>query len=192
MYPTIAVEGSDSFDAISRSYSYLYGRPWRLAFYTLIAVIYGGLTYAFVRFFIYLMLAVAHAFAGFWFVGTIGSGESLWNSLWAGPIALGRLSYDVDYLSLTWAQGVAAWFLSLWVHLVASLLGAYAISFYFSANTVIYLLMRKEVDSTELDDVYLEESEDEFVEQPAPASQATAPSSNGGATEGSAGNTTDS
>ena len=47
MYPTIAVEGSDSFDAISRSFSYLYARPWRLAFYTLVAVVYGGLTYAF-------------------------------------------------------------------------------------------------------------------------------------------------
>ena len=31
MYPTIAVEGSDSFDAISRSFSYVYVRPWRLA-----------------------------------------------------------------------------------------------------------------------------------------------------------------
>ena len=27
MYPTIAVEGSDSFDAISRSFSYVYARP---------------------------------------------------------------------------------------------------------------------------------------------------------------------
>ena len=42
------------------------------------------------------------------------------------------------------------------------LLGAFAISFYFSANTIIYYLMRREVDATELDDVYVEQSEDEF------------------------------
>ena len=35
MYPTIAVEGSDSFDAITRSFSYVYARPWRMLFYTL-------------------------------------------------------------------------------------------------------------------------------------------------------------
>ena len=29
MYPTVAVEGSDSFDAISRSFSYVFARPWR-------------------------------------------------------------------------------------------------------------------------------------------------------------------
>src|SRR6185503_11482657 len=45
MYPTIAVEGSDSFDAISRSFSYVYARPWRMVFYTVVAVVYGALTY---------------------------------------------------------------------------------------------------------------------------------------------------
>src|SRR5207244_3596506 len=33
MYPAIAVEGSDTFDAFSRAYNYLYARPWRTAFY---------------------------------------------------------------------------------------------------------------------------------------------------------------
>jgi hypothetical protein len=42
------------------------------------------------------------------------------------------------------------------------MLGAFAISFYFSANTIIYYLMRREVDATELDDVYLEQSEEDF------------------------------
>ena len=37
-------------------------------------------------------------------------------------------------------------------------------SFYFSANTIIYFLMRHEVDATELDDVYLEQADDEFAE----------------------------
>ena len=31
LYPTMAVEGSDSFDALSRSFAYVYARPcaWR-------------------------------------------------------------------------------------------------------------------------------------------------------------------
>src|SRR3989440_5840949 len=60
----------------------------------------------------------------------------------------------------------------VWVYLAIGLLGAFAISFYFSANTIIYFLMRHEVDATELDDVYLEQSDDEFAE-PAPAMTVT-------------------
>ena len=71
MYPTIAVEGSDSFDAISRSFSYVFARPWRMLWYTAVAVAYGALTYLFVRFFIYMVLAVTHFFVGWWlFRGT--------------------------------------------------------------------------------------------------------------------------
>jgi hypothetical protein len=60
MYPTIAVEGSDSFDAISRSFSYVYAKPWRMLFYTIVAIIYGALCYLFVRLFIWLMLIMTH------------------------------------------------------------------------------------------------------------------------------------
>src|SRR5205823_13700474 len=49
MYPTIAVEGSDSFDAISRSFSYVYARPWRMLFSTQLAVRHGALCHAPVR-----------------------------------------------------------------------------------------------------------------------------------------------
>ena len=34
LWPTVAVEGSDGFDAMSRSYSYFYSRPWRTALVT--------------------------------------------------------------------------------------------------------------------------------------------------------------
>src|SRR5207302_8928794 len=38
MYPTIAVEGSDSFDAISPSFSYVYARPQRMLCSTIAAL----------------------------------------------------------------------------------------------------------------------------------------------------------
>ena len=164
MYPTIAVEGSDSFDAISRSFSYLYARPWRLAFYTAVAILYGALTYTFVRFFIYLMLYLTHTFAGLFFFTNAPSTAPLWPTMWPNPVVNERLVYDVDYLTLTLGQDIGASLLSFWVYLTIGMLGAFAISFYFSANTIIYYLMRNEVDATELDDVYLEQSDEEFPE----------------------------
>ena len=62
MYPTIAVEGSDSFDAISRSFSYVFARPWRMIFYSVLSLLYGALCFIFVRYFVYVMLGATHYF----------------------------------------------------------------------------------------------------------------------------------
>jgi hypothetical protein len=177
MFPTVAVEGSDSFDAISRSFSYVFARPWRMLWYTLVSLVYGGIAYLFVRFFLFVMLSLTHFFVGWW-LGP--KANQYWNdspSIWPAP-TWDSLVYNVDYGSLWWREDVAAGLISFWVYLVIGLLGAFAISFYFSANTIIYYLMRREVDATELDDVYVEESEDEFGE-PVPAAADTAGSSAG-------------
>jgi hypothetical protein len=185
MYPTIAVEGSDSFDAISRSFSYLYARPWRLAFYTGIAIVYGALTYTFVRFFIYLLLYLTHTFVGLLFLSSADSTAPLWPTMWPNPWTYGRLAYDIDFMTLSGGQAIGAALLAFWVYLTVGMLGAFAISFYFSANTIIYYLMRHEVDATELDDVYLEQSEEEFAEAAPPASAGAPPGQGSDAETGS-------
>src|SRR5205823_2792429 len=103
------------------------------------------------------------------------SSDALWTVMWRGPSAPpGRLSYDIDFLSLRWYQDLAAFLVAFWVYLVVGMLGAYAISFYFSANSIIYFLMRHEVDATEMDDVYLEQSEEDFADATAPPATVTA------------------
>jgi hypothetical protein len=160
MYPTIAVEGSDSFDAISRAFSYVYARPWRMILYTSVAVIYGALCYLFVRLFIFLMLALTHRFLRLGMFREAPSAENLLPAMWRGPSATGTLSYEPNWLALRWDQDIAAFLIAFWVYLLISVLGAFAISFYFTANTIIYYLMRHEVDATEMDDVYLEQSDE--------------------------------
>jgi hypothetical protein len=162
MYPTIAVEGSDSFDAISRSFSYVYARPWRMLFYSLVALAYGAGTYLFVRMFIWLTLVLTHHFVGMGMVISADNGTYLLDTMWPGPANTGRLAFASDYQALSAGQSIGALFMNCWVMLLVSFLGAFALSLYFSANTIIYYLMRSEVDSTELDDVYLEQSEEEL------------------------------
>jgi hypothetical protein len=168
MYPTIAVEGSDSFDAISRSFSYLYARPWRLAFYTLVAAVYGTVTYIFVRYFLKLILSLTHYFVGMGIFRDADNTKPLWTTIWPDPLLAPRLSFTPDYLTLAGGQDIGAFLVWMWVCLCIAMLGAFAISFYFSANTIIYMLMRHEVDATELDDVYLEQSEEDFGDLSAP------------------------
>ena len=64
IYPTLSVEVSDSFDAISRSFSYVYARPWRMLFYTLLLLVYGAVTYLFLTCAMYVLLAGVHVFVG--------------------------------------------------------------------------------------------------------------------------------
>ncbi len=45
MWPTISAEGTDSFDALSRSYSYTYQRPVHYLFYAAVAGILGMLAW---------------------------------------------------------------------------------------------------------------------------------------------------
>ena len=168
MYPTVAVEGSDSFDAISRSFSYVFSRPWRMLWYTLVALVYGALCYLFVRFVIYLVLVVTHFFVSWWLRG---QPATYFPDMWPMP-TWDSLPYEPRYNNpapphndhLKFTESFAAGLMSMWIYLVIGLLGAFAISFYFSVSTIIYYLMRREVDATELDDVYLEDADDEFGE----------------------------
>jgi hypothetical protein len=186
MYPTVAVEGSDSFDAISRSFSYVFARPWRMLWYTIVTVIYGAICYLFVRFFIWLVLAATWFFMT-WFLGAHNGGmqhpADVFPHMWPQPglgiegntDPLNPLPYSPDYLSLKGTETVAAGLMVWWNYLIIGLIGAFAISFYFSANTIIYYLMRREVDATELDDVYVEDTDDELEEPAATTSAGSAP-----------------
>ncbi len=167
MYPTIAVEGSDSFDAISRSFSYVYARPWRMLFYTMVAIVYGAITYMFVRLFLFITLSLTHYFVGWWIFRTADNYQPLWGEMWHLP-QFSNLPYSPDFPALGGGQWLGAMLIWIWVFLTVCLMGAYVISYYFSVNTLIYYLLRSDVDATEMDDVYLEQPEEDFSEAPAP------------------------
>ncbi len=175
MWPTIAVEGSDSFDAISRSFSYVYAKPWRSLFYFLVASVYGAFCFLFVRLFVLLMLKLSRIFVGIGLAGTsrpaVGDGASKLDVMWRPP--------TFESLMPAWvslgAEGLDVWggfLIYLWVSLAVLSVYAFLISFCFSGSTLIYGLLRREVDATDLEEVYVEETEDEasnLSAEPAPA-----------------------
>jgi hypothetical protein len=56
MNATISTEASDSFDALSRSYSYVYQAPWQYLWYWFLATLYGAVLVFFVGFMASLMV----------------------------------------------------------------------------------------------------------------------------------------
>ncbi len=164
MFPAVAYDGSDCFDAISRSFSYIYAKPWRMGFYTAIGAVYGAICYTFVRFFTFLLLGVTHR--------TLQLGVWIENSkevdkltaIWPKPEFMNLLGSS-GLATTNWAESLAAFLVHLFLLGVVGLLVSFIISFYFSANTIIYSLMRNKVDNTALEDIY--KYNDEAENEPA-------------------------
>ncbi len=184
MWPTVAVEGSDAFDAVSRSYSYLYSRPWRAAFYAVVATVYGSLCYLFARFFVLVVLKSTHLFIGWGAAGTSRPGVGQMDgtkldAIWAKP------SFDHLYPAIPtfgcehWDR-IGAILIGVWLVLVVMLLCAYLTSFFLSGSTIVYYLLRKEVDATDFSEVFVEGEPDLAAAgsayEPAPAPAAPQPS----------------
>ncbi len=208
MYPTVSAEGSDTFDALSRSYNYVFQAPWHYLWYNFIAILYG----AAVVFFIVFMGSLV-VYAGKWAVSQApwseGTGrkpdflfvyapESFgWKQLLleGSPIAVeavpvkdeytGRMrmeyvpvnqaTFDRYKSEYTWWNWAGAGMTTFWMVAVFLLVIGFSYSYSWSAATMIYLLMRRKVDETEMDEVYVEEEQPDVpystpgVTPPAPA-----------------------
>jgi hypothetical protein len=67
-----------------------------------------------------------------------------------------------DGQTFPWSFNViGAFLISVWLYLMFLLIIGFAYSYFWSASTMIYLLMRRKVDDTEMDEVYLEEEDSE-------------------------------
>ena len=149
MVPAIAYEDSDCFDAVSRSFGYVYAKPWRMGFYTVVATVYGAICYVFVRFFAFVLLWTTYQFLQ---VGFVQDNKKL-QALWPEP-AFGGFLDSVAPVPDAWPMWLGSVLIRIWVLAIVGLMVSFLISFYFSANTVIYALMRNRVDNTPLDEVY--------------------------------------
>lgn len=152
-YPAIAVEATDSFDAISRAFGYVLGRPWQWLFYSLAALAFGAISYALLAGLVYLILSVTASCVGLWVWAQAAPGLNRFDAIFPS-LQMDQMSDGIQGGSLGLGDRLAAGIVSVWVNLLVMLVGAYAISFYFCASTWVYLLLRHSADGTELDEVH--------------------------------------
>ncbi|MAE62399.1 MAG: hypothetical protein CMJ49_13715 [Planctomycetaceae bacterium] len=147
MYPALSAEGSESFDAVSRSFSYVFARPWRLAWYVLVAMVYGAATYMFVGLFMHLVSYMAQAAVA------LGAADV---DLMLGERKFGDLLLHPDDAELEGTAYLAAIFVFVWMQLFLLLIAAYAVSFFASAASTIYLLLRQHCDGTDVAEIHFD------------------------------------
>jgi hypothetical protein len=142
MWGTISTEGTDSFDALSRSYAYVFQRPLHYLFYAVVAAVFGWLGW----------LLVQNFAAGIIWM-------TYWAASWGATDDLIRKIMPGGEIS---GMGYAgAWLIRLWTGCVKLLAVGYLFSYFWTASVAIYLLLRRAVDATEMDEVFLEADEGE-------------------------------
>lgn len=152
--PAIAVEGTDAFDVMGRAYSYILGRFWRYLAYTAVVIVYGAVTYLMIGLFVFCMIWITKDSLATWLSTSVEEPARL-NAMMPDP-QWGRLLPDADWDNLGVSGTLAAAILMVWLKLVIAVLPAFAVSYYFNAQTLVYLLLRRSCDMVEFDDVYIE------------------------------------
>ncbi len=177
MFPAVAYDGSDCFDSISRSFSYVYARPWRMIFYSGVAAVYGSICYTFVRFFTFLLICTTRWFLGLaiWVDSSSKQTDKL-TAIWPNPEFMNLLG-NSQMVTHNWSETAGAFLVYLFLLIVVGLLVSFIISFYFTANTIIYSLMRYKVDNTATEDIYRQpEGTEPAIIEPEPEPETTSDS----------------
>ncbi len=156
--PGIAVEGTDAFDAVSRAYNYVVGRFWRYLAYTAVVIVYGAVTYLLIGLVVFCTIWITKACLSVGAVSEVTEGTTRLGAMLPDP-QWGRLLPDADWENLSGLGTVAAALLMVWMKLLIAVLPAFAVSYYFNAQTWVYLLLRRSADLVEFDDVYVESDE---------------------------------
>jgi len=144
MWGTISTEASDAFDALSRSYAYVFQRPLRYVWYVLFAAVLGLLGWLIVRIFAGAVVDL-----------------TAWGASWgSGGDRMQQIIKAADNGEGVYGFGTGA--IHWWNNCVWTFAAAFVYSFFWVSFTGIYLLLRRDVDATELDEVHRDEEEEVY------------------------------
>lgn len=144
MIAAVATENSDAFDGFSRSFSYLYSRPWLALWSGFVAILFG----------MFLVMVVDTAAV---LVENIAERAVATGMSDAGVAALATGTKIGDAVAPTNASAA----LSVWIAVLATVAVGFGVSYFWSAATMIYFILRRADDGTEFDDVWLGETEED-------------------------------
>ncbi len=160
MWPTISTEATDAFDGLSRAYSYTLHRPLRYFFYTMLAGVLGALL-------LYVMI----------FLVFLVQGMTSWAfSMGTGIPRFNELQIQVPGPDVSALESGANHVFRFWNRLLQLIPLAVAASYFWTAMTQVYLLLRRDEDGAELDEVFLPAQDKEFGLPPLKTDAAGVPS----------------
>jgi hypothetical protein len=156
MFPAISVEGTEGVDALTRGYSYLIGRPWNYFFYWFVAIVNGAAAMIIAVAFGYATIALSK-YAVSW-----GMGEENARQVYSSAPVTGEWRQSLAAgAPAAGSKAAVAGFVGFYTHLVFLAVVGFAYSYFWTAATVIYFLMRRDVDEIDATEVDLGDDEEE-------------------------------
>lgn len=136
----IAVDRGDSFEGFTRAFSYVFGRPWYALWLLLLTTLYGSIVFVFI---VMVASGAAHL------AETSAGGHAGIDAITAAtPPILRDGATPAEDLKLS---GKLAGF---WLNLWATAIAGFVASFFWSATSIAYLLLRKSVDATPIEEIH--------------------------------------
>jgi hypothetical protein len=145
MVASVAAECQNAFDAMTRAYAYTLQRPLHYLFYGLVAIIFGGLCWTIVS-----IIANGVIDLAFWGVS--------WGTGFYGAERIEMIQGYTDKsqaISSTLVRG--SQLIGMWNGFVRTISVAFIYGLFWCQASIIYLLLRKDVDDTEMDEIFVEE-----------------------------------
>lgn len=176
MVTSVGCEGQNSFDAMTRAYAYTFQRPLHYAFYSLVAILFGGFCWL-----------IVHELTN----GIVDL--AMWSTSWgANIVSADRIDLINGTLPLAEEDslvGNGQSLIGLWNALFRTIAAAFIYGLFWCMASAIYLLLRFDVDESEMDEIYLvaekrtydlpplksDENGIPQIQDPTPVSEAPAP-----------------
>ena len=151
MVVTTAAEGTDSLDGLARGFAYSFQRPINYALYLIVSICFSILCVAVAALVANLVLDLTY-----WSMSWGAGGEriAILRPHLMDP-ASEILASEATSGSLKFAQGT----FQFWDGLLSVLLNGFAFGLFWCLYSAIYLLLRRDVDETEVDEVFIDDEE---------------------------------
>jgi hypothetical protein len=172
MWATVSVEGTDAFDALSRSYAYVYHRPWRLLWYAMFALFLAVVSMFVVKLFASSAISLANWSIDWGLDDTtmhrVVSPEAPPNTAPKLNLSVGdNASVDIatpdassDASDLGRTLSATKSIIDFWKAIVALLVAGYQAGFLWVAAVGIYLLLRRDIDGVQTSEVFVDQAEE--------------------------------
>lgn len=163
MFPTISAEGSDAFDAMSRAYSYVLSKPRRYFIYFFLSVVTGVISVIFVGLVANFVINITFDTV------SIGMGRKFLDVVeavnikpdYCSIIGANLSEFITGFSTLNgFSEKSLAGSVLICLLAIKTVICGFAFSYFGSVKTIVYFLMRKDVDETGISDVYVEDALD--------------------------------
>jgi hypothetical protein len=140
--PAVVIENCAGGEAVQRSFAYLLSKTLRFIGYLAMLVVAMVLGYVIVRLVANLTLDLTANIVGTWTFNMSLQG--------AGSLQ----GTAIPTIGISWYETSAGWFIAMWETIVHDLMIGWIFSGFFSASTMMYLLMRSSCDGQDTRDIW--------------------------------------